>query len=64
MPAVSPTKLKRLLTMEMLLPFALKRRLSAAQLEDLVHRAAADKRFDLSAYNDEFAGYGAIADSW
>ena len=57
MPAVSPTKLKRLLTMEMLLPFALKRRLSAAQLEDLVHRAAADKRFDLSAYNDEFAGY-------
>ena len=57
MPAVNPNKLKRLMTMELLLPFALKRRLSAAQLEDLVHRAAADKRFDLSAYNDEFAGY-------
>ena len=57
MPAVNPNKLKRLMTMELLLPFALKRKLSAAQLEDLVHRATADKRFDLSAYNDEFAGY-------
>ena len=57
MPAVNPNKLKRLMTMELLLPFALKRRLSAAQLEDLVHRAAADKRFDLSVYSDEFAGY-------
>ena len=57
MPAVNPNKLKRLLTMEMLLPFATKRKLSAGQLEDLVHRAAADKRFDLSAYNDDFAGY-------
>ena len=57
MPAVNPNKLKRLMTMELLLPFALKHKLSSSQLEDLVHRAAADKRFDLSAYSDEFAGF-------
>lgn len=57
MPAVDPVKLKRLLTLEVLLPFALERRLSAAQLEDLTQRATADKRFALSAVSDEFAGY-------
>jgi hypothetical protein len=57
MPAVNPKKLKRLMTLELLLPFALKRKLSAAQLEDLAERAMVDKRFDLSAYSDEFAGY-------
>jgi hypothetical protein len=57
MPAVNPAKLKRLMATELLLRFALKRGLTAAQLEDLVNRAAADPRFDLSAYSDEFAGY-------
>jgi hypothetical protein len=57
MPAVNPAKLKRLLIKELFLEFALRRRLAAAQLEDLVNRATADPRFDLSAYSDEFAGY-------
>jgi hypothetical protein len=57
MPAVNPAKLKRLMAIELLSQFALTRRLSAAQLEDLVNRATADPRFDLSAYSDEFAGY-------
>jgi len=57
MPAVNPKKLKRLLVAELLLPFALKRRLSSGQLEDLVHRAMADTRFDLSASSDSFAHY-------
>ena len=57
MPAVDPIKLKRLMTLEMLLPFALKRRLSAGQLGDLVRRAMDDRRFDLSAHIDEFIGY-------
>ena len=39
MPAVDPVKLKRLLTLEVLLPFALDRKLSATQLEDLAQRA-------------------------
>jgi|RhiMethySRZTD1v2_1073278.scaffolds.fasta_scaffold156854_2 hypothetical protein len=34
-----------------------KRRLSGSQLDDLVHRAMTDKRFDLSAASDEFADY-------
>ena len=55
MPAVNPKKLKRLLVAELLLPFAMKRRLTSGQLEDLVHRAMADKRFDLSASSDDFA---------
>ena len=45
------------MTLELLLPFALNRKLSAAQLEDLVHRAVKDPRFDLSAVTDEFAGF-------
>ena len=56
MPAVCPKKLKRLLVNEMLTPFALKRRLSGGQLADLTERAMRDKRFDLSASSDEFAG--------
>jgi hypothetical protein len=57
MPAVDPKKLKRLMTLELLLPFALKRKLSGGQLGDLVRRAMLDRRFDLSAHCDEFAGY-------
>jgi hypothetical protein len=34
-----------------------KRRLSGSQLDDLVHRAMTDKRFDLSAASDEFVDY-------
>ena len=56
MPAVNPKKLQRLMIAELLVPFAMKRRLSGAQLADLVQRAVADKRFDLSASSDEFAG--------
>ena len=56
MPAVNPSKLKRLMITELLVPFAMKRRLAGAQLADLVQRAVADKRFDLSASSDEFAG--------
>jgi len=56
MPSVNPATLKRLLIMEALLPFALKRRLSAAQLGDLVHRATSDRRFDVSATSNTFAG--------
>jgi hypothetical protein len=57
MPAVNPKKLKRLLVAELLTPFAMKRRLSSGQLEDLVYRAMQDKRFDLSASSDDFAHY-------
>ena len=57
MPAVDPQKLKRLMTQEALLPFALKRNLSGAQLDDLVKRAMKEARFDLSAVSDDFAGH-------
>src|SRR5438876_701521 len=43
------------MAMEVLTPFALKRRLSAGQLADLVERATLNRRFDLSAVCDEFA---------
>ena len=55
MPAVNPKKLKRLMVTELLVPFAMKRRLAGAQLADLVQRAVADKRFNLSASSDEFS---------
>jgi hypothetical protein len=57
MPAVDPTKLKRLMATTLLLPYAMKRRLSPTQLSDLVRRAVTDKKFDLSATSDEFADY-------
>ena len=57
MPAVSPKKLKRLMITELLVSFAMKRRLSAAQLADLVERGMTDTRFDLSATSDDFADY-------
>ncbi|MBC7988876.1 MAG: hypothetical protein H7Y19_04765, partial [Luteimonas sp.] len=41
----------------LLVPFAMKRGLSPAQLNDLVERAMADSRFDLNAANDEFATF-------
>ncbi len=55
MPVVDPKKLKRLMVTEMLVPFAMKRRLSGGQLADLAERAMRDKRFDLSASSDDFA---------
>ena len=57
MPAVDPKKLKRLLITQLMTPFAMLRRLSSAQLADLVERAIRDPRFDLSAASDDFAGY-------
>ena len=36
MPAVDPKKLQRLMITELLVPFAMKRRLAGAQLADLV----------------------------
>ena len=57
MPAVDPKKLKRLMVTELLVPFAMERRLSGGQLADIVARATRDKRFDLSASSDEFAGF-------
>jgi hypothetical protein len=57
MPAISPNKLKRLMITELLVPSAMKRRLSAAQLADLVQRGMTDTRFDLSATSDDFADY-------
>ena len=57
MPAVDPKKLKRLMVNELLVPYAVKRRLSGAQLADLVQRGMSDARFDLSATSDEFADY-------
>src|ERR1700694_4755132 len=55
MPAINPQRLKELLIKDLLTSFAMKRRLSYAQLNDLVRRAMADKVFDLSASADEFA---------
>ena len=55
MPAINPQRLKELLIKDLLTPFAMKRRLSYAQLNDLVRRALTDKVFDLSASADEFA---------
>jgi hypothetical protein len=55
MPAINPQRLKELLIKDLLTSFAMKRRLSYAQLNDLVRRALADKVFDLSASADEFA---------
>ena len=57
MPAIDPIKLKRLKISHLLTPFAMKRGLTAAQLGDLVERAMADSRFDLSAASDEFANF-------
>lgn len=57
MPAVNPKKLKKLMVSDLLVPFAMKRRLTSGQLEDLVNRAMQDKRFDLSASSDDFAHY-------
>ena len=57
MPAIDPVKLKRLKISHLLIPFAMKRGLTAAQLGDLVERAMADSRFDLSAASDEFANF-------
>jgi hypothetical protein len=57
MPAIDPMKLKRLMATNLLIPYAMKRRLSPTQLSDLVRRAIADKKFDLSATSDEFADY-------
>jgi hypothetical protein len=55
MPAINPQRLKELLIKDLLTSFAMKRRLSYAQLNDLVRRAQEDKLFDLSASKDEFA---------
>ena len=57
MPACDPQKLKELMVARLLVPFAMKRRLCAAQLDDLVHRAMKDKRFDLSAVSDTFTDF-------
>jgi hypothetical protein len=57
MPAVDPKKLKRLMITERLVSFAMKRRLSPAQLADLVERGLVDARFDLSATSDDFADH-------
>ena len=57
MPAVDPQKLKRLMILELLAPFAMKRGLCNAQLGDLVFRAMQDKRFDLSASSDTFVNF-------
>jgi hypothetical protein len=57
MPAIDPIKLKRLKIAYLLIPFAMKRGLSPAQLNDLAERAMADSRFDLNAANDEFANF-------
>ena len=55
--AIDAIKLKRLKISALLVPYAMKRGLSAAQLNDLVERAMADSRFDLNAANDEFANF-------
>lgn len=57
MPAIDPIKLKRLKIGQLLVPFAMKRGLSPAQLNDLVERAMSDGRFDLNAATDEFANF-------
>lgn len=65
--AVDPKILKRLKIKDLLAPFAISRGLSNAQLSDLVARATEDKRFDLSAFSDEFADYymdGVQARAW
>jgi hypothetical protein len=50
-------ELKKLKVMSLLIPFALQRRLSYAQLDDLIERALADKLFDLDAATRTFALY-------
>jgi hypothetical protein len=55
MPAIDPKKLKKLMITELLVPFAMRRRLSEAQFADLIRHAAANQRFDLSASSDRFA---------
>jgi hypothetical protein len=57
MPAIDPTKLKRLKISHLLVPFAMKRGLTPAQLGDLVERAMADNRFDLDGATDEFSNF-------
>ena len=61
MPAVNNGTLKKLLITQLLVSFALKRRLSLAQLEDLVERAMTDPRFDLTASSEKFADPGMTA---
>lgn len=55
MPVSDSKKLKRLMVKELLMPFAMKRGLTSAQLDDLVHRDIAHQRFDLSASTNNFA---------
>ena len=57
MPAIDAVKLKRLKIGALLVPFAMKRGLSPAQLTDLVERAMTDSRFDLDAATDEFSNF-------
>ena len=50
-------ELKKLKVMSLLISFALQRRLSYAQLDDLVERALAERLFDLDAATHTFALY-------
>jgi hypothetical protein len=53
--SVDPKELKKLKVLKLLVSFALQRRLSYAQLNDLVERALTEKLFDLDAATHEFA---------
>src|SRR5687768_9351467 len=53
--SVDPKELKKLKVLKLLVSFALQRRLSYAQLDDLVERALTEKLFDLDAATYEFA---------
>jgi hypothetical protein len=53
--SVDPKELKRLKVLALLIPFALKRQLSYAQLDDLIERAISDRLFDLDAATHTFA---------
>ena len=55
--SVDPQELKKLKVLSLLVPFALQRRLSYAQLDDLVERALTEKLFDLDAATHSFAHY-------
>ena len=55
--SVDPKELKKLKVLSLLVPFALQRRLSYAQLDDLVERALTEKLFDLDAATHTFALY-------
>ena len=54
---VDAKELKKLKVLSVLVPFALQRRLSYAQLDDLVERALTEKLFDLDAATHTFALY-------